>query len=110
MNLSCDIVMDLIPLYKDKLASPDSVKSIESHLKTCPSCRTYYKKYNPSTSFPSYNVPVPSIESKKSFESIRKKLQKRHNISVATIGSIVLLSVSVAIFSTARRFTKNNIK
>lgn len=46
MSLPCDIAMDLVGLYKDHLASPDSVREIREHLSRCPSCRKYYRLYD----------------------------------------------------------------
>ncbi len=45
MNMSCDIVMDLVGLYHDGSASPASVSAVEEHLKECPSCRQFYRHY-----------------------------------------------------------------
>lgn len=39
MNISCDIISDLIPLVKDNVASEDSIKLVSDHLKNCESCR-----------------------------------------------------------------------
>ena len=46
MNLSCNVVMDLTSLYKDGLASAETVKAVREHLKECPSCRRYYRNYD----------------------------------------------------------------
>lgn len=42
MKITCDIALDLIGLYLDGVASPDSKKAVEEHLKDCESCRKYY--------------------------------------------------------------------
>lgn len=39
MKLTCNIVQDLLPLYQDKVCSPDSRAAVEEHLKNCPACR-----------------------------------------------------------------------
>lgn len=39
MNISCEIIHDLLPLYCDKVCSLDSRKIVEIHLKTCKKCR-----------------------------------------------------------------------
>ncbi len=44
MHITCDMAMDLAGLYKDGLASRDSVLAIEQHLKICPACRRYFKQ------------------------------------------------------------------
>ena len=43
MNLSCDIIRDLLPLYAEELASADSREAVEGHLLGCESCRKAYE-------------------------------------------------------------------
>lgn len=45
MNWKCDVVMDLVPLYHDGLASEGSRKLVREHLRHCPECRAYYRHY-----------------------------------------------------------------
>ena len=47
MNWKCDVVTDLAPLYHDGVASKASRKLVKEHLRECPECRKYYKKYSP---------------------------------------------------------------
>ncbi|MEO3945993.1 zf-HC2 domain-containing protein [Gorillibacterium sp. CAU 1737] len=39
MNVSCEIIKDLLPLYHDGVCSSDSRKLVEEHLASCESCR-----------------------------------------------------------------------
>lgn len=39
MNMSCDIIKDLLPLYHDSICSEESKNAVEEHLKCCESCR-----------------------------------------------------------------------
>ena len=39
MNISCDIIKDLLPLYHDEVCSDDSKTMIEEHLSHCENCR-----------------------------------------------------------------------
>ena len=45
MSLSCDVVMDLVALYQDGLASPNTQKEVTAHLWQCRKCRMQYKQY-----------------------------------------------------------------
>lgn len=47
MSWKCDIVTDLAPLYHDGVASAASKKLVKEHLRECPECRAFYKKYSP---------------------------------------------------------------
>lgn len=38
MKLSCDVILDLLPLYYDKVCSKESSSLIEEHLAECPEC------------------------------------------------------------------------
>lgn len=46
MNISCDIIKDLLPLYHDDVCSEDSRRLIEAHLEGCEACRAELKKYD----------------------------------------------------------------
>lgn len=39
MNITCDIIRDLLPSYVDEICSEDSKKLIEEHLEVCENCR-----------------------------------------------------------------------
>ena len=52
MNWKCELVMDLAPLYYDGVASRVSKRLVKKHLRECPQCRTYYKKYHPVDKVP----------------------------------------------------------
>lgn len=43
MNVSCDIIRDLLPLYHDGVCSEDSKKMVEEHLANCKSCNDELK-------------------------------------------------------------------
>ena len=39
MKYECDMIADLLPLYKDGVCSPASIRAVEEHLTVCPDCR-----------------------------------------------------------------------
>ena len=61
MNWKCELVMDLAPLYYDGVASRVSKRLVKKHLRECPQCRTYYKKYHPVDKVPT-EVPNWDVE------------------------------------------------
>lgn len=66
MNTSCNVILDLIPLVKDNVASEDSIKLVSDHLESCESCRLEFKNYT---------LPMQTdINDKKLMSSIKKKL------------------------------------
>lgn len=43
------MISDLLPLYKDGVCSPASIRAVEEHLAECPACREILNKMNDST-------------------------------------------------------------
>lgn len=53
MNISCNVILDLIPLVKDGVASEDSNKIVKNHIKCCDKCKSEFETLeiiNPSQS------------------------------------------------------------
>ena len=44
MKISCDIIRDLLPLYKDSVCSSATKDMVEDHLSGCEGCREYYEQ------------------------------------------------------------------
>lgn len=45
MNISCDVILDLIPLVKDGVASEDTNNLVMEHIKDCESCKSELEIY-----------------------------------------------------------------
>ena len=41
--MTCEVIMDLIPMYADKSASVETKILVENHIKDCPSCKNFLK-------------------------------------------------------------------
>lgn len=66
MSISCDVILDLIPLVKDNVASDESVKLVAEHIKSCEKCQL---------EFEGHTLPMQAvIDDKKVISSIKKKL------------------------------------
>jgi hypothetical protein len=66
LNISCDVVLDLIPLVKDNVASEDSIKLVNEHIKNCESCKL---------EFGGHTLPKQTeFNDKRVISSIKKKL------------------------------------
>lgn len=108
MNLSCDIVMDLIALYHDRLASEASVKAIEAHLKKCSSCRKSYKNYKIADIQATNSEELTTEEVQEEFEKIAKRLRKRQYIWTSGVGSYVIFSLGLLFFIWWRNHVESN--
>ena len=49
MKYNCDLISDLLPLYKDEICSEASRKIIEEHLAECPDCKKMLNSLNDVT-------------------------------------------------------------
>lgn len=52
-KISCDIILDLLPLYCDNVCSPDSRRLVLSHLMSCPDCSKTLKQMQMQCRLPS---------------------------------------------------------
>ena len=104
MELSCDIVMDLITLYHDGLTSESSNKAIKTHLKSCPTCRKAYREYKLAEVHPSQTeMDVTMQELNDSFSYLAKRLRKRHYLITSGISFYILLSLVLLGFYSLRQ-------
>lgn len=103
MNLNCDVVMDLVSIYADGLASPATEEAITAHLKTCPSCRKYYRQYDAFDISPASVAPVvdpkPEVnEHMKRYVDISLKLRRKRNFYIGAIASCACISAAAVLF------------
>jgi len=49
MKISCDIIIDLLPLYHDNVCNESSKKLVEEHIAGCDACRTMLEKIRDNT-------------------------------------------------------------
>jgi hypothetical protein len=45
MNISCNLISDLIPLVRDGIASDDSTKIVMEHIENCEGCRAEFETF-----------------------------------------------------------------
>lgn len=65
--MTCEVIMDLIPMYADKSASDETRVLVENHIKDCPSCKRFLKSCN--------NTESKSVFSGKDINKLRDKLR-----------------------------------
>ena len=105
MNLPCDVVMDLVGLYKDGLASKESKAAVDEHLKECAQCRKYHKMYDSiEKSTKNQEEPVLEVDSYSdyNFSDVSKRLRKKHNRNLLLMSAIA----GTAVVLTAINLTK----
>ena len=90
MKNECNIVRDLLPLYIENMASPESAQFVEAHLSKCPECN---KLYFSMTATDEENITDEDAQRKiLPLRLVKRMLWKKTVISiVAVVLSIALL-------------------
>lgn len=92
---NCQIIKDLLPLYKEELLSEESKTFVENHLKTCPECENLLKD----------QIQIENKETKP-LDFVEKRIKKESRYFtlavLALIGSILIFIISY--LNTPRHF------
>ncbi len=94
MKLNCAIVKDLLPLYTDKLCSPETAAAVNEHLDECDSCRKAYESASMVITPAETGDSTPA----KPFRKVRRFITKR----VAIVAACVTLVAAISIGTYAR--------
>lgn len=71
MNVTCNVIGDLLPLYMEKMVSEDTVLLVQEHLASCESCRAKAKAMMPQEEQKKHEIRnLPKLE--KSINKRRK--------------------------------------
>ncbi|NLV49258.1 MAG: zf-HC2 domain-containing protein [Clostridiales bacterium] len=87
MNLSCDIIMDLAPIYHDGTAGKASVAAVEEHLRECPDCRRFYRNFKTMLGNQKTPLSPPESEAVMDFGRIASRLRLRRLLIAAVIAA-----------------------
>lgn len=111
MKLPCDVVMDLVGLYKDGLASTQSKAAVDEHLKECPSCRKYYKLYD-SIEKRTKEQEEPIVEmdsySDYNYSDVSKRLRRTHNRNLLLMSAVAGTAVVLTAVNLTKMLNNNN--
>lgn len=90
MNITCDIIRDLLPLYVEDMVSEDSRNMVDEHLCGCEPCTQLLMNIKKS-------VSVPVEINAEPLNKVRKMIRRRRGISamaalltLATVASLVI--------------------
>lgn len=72
MNIPCDLILDLLPMYQNNLCSEGSNVIIEAHLSTCEKCNNILNKMDEITEIPQCEVDAV-------MEKVLRAVYKRQN-------------------------------
>lgn len=91
-KISCDVIRDLLPLYKDRVCSEKSMDLVEEHLPECEDCRRYLEAMDEE--LPPIKDELP--RDARDFKKIANRLTLARIIplgSFALIIAIIIMSV-----------------
>ena len=91
MNLPCEVILDLIPLCKDNVASDESCHFVEKHIAKCTSCRHEYESIE---SVVNSNTPMP--DEKQFLRKLRLNILKLQGI-LLIVGAVLGVSMTFSI-------------
>ena len=102
MNIPCNVVNDLLPLYHDGVCSPETAVLIEEHLRGCEGCREEYHKLQAA--------PQPAVssarEAKRALELKKiRRVMRRKRIAIAAVAVALAIAFSVALGFFLANFT-----
>ncbi|WP_458862151.1 zf-HC2 domain-containing protein [Acidaminobacterium chupaoyuni] len=88
MDLSCEIIRDLLPLYHDGVCSEESRQLVEDHLKNCPACRAELEKY--SVDFKEKNIEEAELIAKTA------KVWRKSKVAAFFKGALIISGLASA--------------
>lgn len=89
-KLECEVVKDLLPLYKDKLCSDVTAGLVDQHLGSCQGCRDEYDEI-------SKELPMDGkvqVDAKDSFKKFVKKVNRKRMIYIL-VGIVLAVIIGV---------------
>ena len=94
MKMKCEVIQDLLPLYCDHQASPESCQLIEEHLRECDDCKKFYE-----------TILEPEDQTGKKIKDNLSEMDPLRKIKKATrIKIIIAVLASVSVVSAALYF------
>ena len=108
MSWNCDIVIDLISLYHDGLASEATKQFVSQHLTECPTCRQQYKQYRKFLQKISGLSQIPSEQRmEQNFSLLANRMRRRR--MMLGIGMLSYVCASVCCFTMLLLRLKNKL-
>ena len=105
MNISCKVIQDLLPLYHDNVASPETNALVEEHLQTCPDCLEEYHKLQEASTLAAA-IPSSKRDTKimEGFKQVRRGLRKKWvKIAALAVAATLVVTMGLAFFANTYR-------
>ncbi len=92
MNLPCEIIQDLLPLYEDSVCSAQSRCAVEKHLQECKKCRTLLSEVG---SVPVIEVAPEQHIAAGAIAKTFRRIRRRWWLSVVLVMFVVPIAIMV---------------
>lgn len=97
MELNCEIIRDLLPLYCDGVCSHASSKAVENHLNDCEICKKTHEALIKDSNFSSVNVNAEKNEAK-FIRDVKSKIKLR-KIIISVVSAAISAAVIFGIYT-----------
>ena len=97
MNLSCNVIRDLLPLYYDSVCSKESRALVDEHLESCPNCTAILTKIRGEIQV-LHEEPDDGAVLKKLGENVKHDRKRAWIRGAAAVLAVVLLLTGVNIY------------
>lgn len=87
MNITCNVILDLIPLVVDGVASEDSIIIVNEHVKSCESCKAELENSH------TFNVDQTPIKDEKIIFTIKRSIFITQ-LTILILGAIIGIALS----------------
>lgn len=88
-SIPCNVIIDMLPLYKEELCSDETKELLEEHLRSCENCRQLYEELS---------LPAPKNETAPSEAETFKKVGKKLKRSRFTKIMSALMCICLVLF------------
>ena len=99
MNISCEIIKDLLPLYHDGVCSNDSKTMIEEHLANCDSCKAELRAMDDELPVNNADRNLNEAEAVKKLSRRWKKGMRKSLLKGILITILVIALIALVIYS-----------
>ena len=97
MNVTCDVIADLLPLYLDGMASRDTKRVISAHLKGCRACRDSLRAME--SELASHGTQ-PRMSAMGDYEALAKRMRTRRTVTYSAGGALILGLLGYSVYKT----------
>ncbi|WP_295073358.1 zf-HC2 domain-containing protein [Ruminococcus sp.] len=88
-SIPCNVIIDMLPLYKEEICSDETKELLEEHLRSCENCRQLYEELS---------LPAPKNETAPSEAETFKKVGKKLKRSRFTKIMSALMCICLVLF------------